>query len=115
LPIAVFLIGVYGGYFGAAAGVVLLAVLLFATTDTLPRLVAAKNLILGAANGLAAVLFAVTGPVRWSAAAPLAAGLLVGGRLGPSVVRRLPVRFLQVLIAFAGIVLAVWLGAQAYA
>ena len=114
LSAAVFFIGVYGGYFGAAAGVILLAALLLATTESLARASAAKNLILGVANGVAAVLFVVASSVRWSAALPLAAGLLLGGRLGPIVVRRSPARPLQLLIAAAGLGLAVYLGVQAY-
>jgi uncharacterized membrane protein YfcA len=115
LTTAIFVVGVYSGYFGAAAGVVLLALLLVCTSDSLSRVVAAKNLILGAANGVAALLFIFAGPVRWSAAAPLAIGLFIGGRLGPSIVRRTPTRPLQILIALAGIGLAGYLGLQAYA
>jgi uncharacterized membrane protein YfcA len=114
LAAVVFCIAVYGGYFGAAAGVILLAALLLATTESLARASAAKNLILGVANGLAAVLFVVASSVRWSAALPLAVGLLLGGRLGPIVVRRSPARPLQLLIAAAGLGLAVYLGVAAY-
>lgn len=114
LAAAVFFIGVYGGYFGAAAGVILLAALLLATTESLARASAAKNLILGVANGIAALLFVVASSVRWSAAIPLAVGLLLGGRAGPAVVRRSPARPLQILIAVAGLGLAVYLGLQAY-
>lgn len=112
--LGVFLIGIYSGYFGAAAGVLLLALLLFATSDTLPRCNALKNLITGFSNGVAAVIFVLFGSVSWSAAVPLAVGLLVGGRLGPHVVRHSPVRLLRVVIALAGIGLAVHLGLDAY-
>jgi uncharacterized membrane protein YfcA len=107
LPPAVFAIGLYGGYFGAAAGVLLLAVLLRATVDSLAVANAWKNLILGLANGAAAVLFALTAPVHWAAVPPLALGLLVGGSIGPAVVRRSPVRVLRWVIALAGLGLAV--------
>lgn len=111
---AVFAIGLYGGYFGAAAGVIMLAVLMWSTGDGLPRTNALKNVLLGLANGVAAVAFAVFGPVRWTAVVPLAAGFLVGGRLGPVLVRRLPAGPLRLAIALAGLVLAVRLGLQAY-
>ncbi len=111
---AVFLIGVYGGYFGAAAGVLLLAVLLFATGEALPRSNAIKNVVLGAANAVAALAFVVFGPVDWSAAIPLAIGCLVGGRIGPAVVRRAPARPLRIVIAAAGVGLAVYLAVSAY-
>jgi uncharacterized membrane protein YfcA len=110
----VFLIGVYGGYFGAAAGVMLLAFLLRWMGDTLPRANAAKNVILGGANGIAALGFIAFGPVHWLEMLPLALGCLVGGRLGPVVVRRSPPQGLRLLIAVAGAGLAIYLGVQAY-
>ena len=110
----VFLVGVYAGYFGAAAGVLLLALLLAATRDTLARSNALKNAVLGIANATAALGFALLGPVDWAAAAPLAVGLLAGGRLGPAVVRRSDARLLRTLIGIAGLGLAVALAIEAY-
>jgi len=110
----VFLVSVYGGYFGAAAGVLLLALLLVTTAEPLARANAMKNLLLGLANAVAAVAFVAFGPVRWSAVIPLAAGCLLGGRLGPMIVRRVPAAPLRALIAFAGLGLAVHLGVDAY-
>jgi hypothetical protein len=104
------LVAVYGGYFGAGAGVIMLAVLLAATSEDLPRGNAAKNVVMGVANGVAAVALAVLHPVPWSAAVPLALGFLVGGRLGPVVVRRLPASALRLLIALCGLGLALHLG-----
>jgi uncharacterized membrane protein YfcA len=99
---------------GAAAGVVLLAVLLVSTVEPLARATALRNLLLGSANAVAAVSFIAWGPVRWSAAVPLSAGFLAGGRLGPIVVRNVPAAPLRVLIACAGLGLAVHLGLDAY-
>jgi uncharacterized membrane protein YfcA len=115
LALAVGLVGVYGGYFGAGAGVMLLALLLFVTGDSMPRSNAVKNVVLGLANGVAAVAFVVFGPVHWAAVVPLGAGLYLGGRLGPVIVRRAPARPLRITIALAGVALAVKLGADAYA
>jgi uncharacterized membrane protein YfcA len=106
----VFGVGVYAGYFGAAAGVVLLALLTVSVAEPLARLVAARNVAMGLANLVAAVSFALFGPVRWAAAAPLAAGFLLGGSLGPGLVRRLPGDRLRVGIALLGLALAVKLG-----
>jgi len=103
----VFAVGVYGGYFGAAAGVVLLALLTVSVAEPLARLVAVRNVSLGLANAVAAAGFALFGPVRWAAAAPLAAGFLVGGGIGPGLVRRLPGPRLRVAIAVLGLGLAV--------
>ncbi len=112
--LAVAPIGLYGGYFGAAAGVLMLAVLTLLLPDQpLARTNAAKNATIGAANLAASAIFAFTGPVRWSAAAALAVGSLIGGWVGPAVVRRLPAGPLRVLIALGGLGLAVKLALDA--
>jgi uncharacterized membrane protein YfcA len=107
-------VAVYGGYFGAAAGVLLLALVLLGTGEGLPRSNAVKNVVLGSANAVAALGFVLLSPVAWSAALPLALGCLVGGRLGPRVVRRVPQTALRRLIALAGLALAAVLAVDAY-
>jgi uncharacterized membrane protein YfcA len=111
---AIFLIGAYGGYFGAAAGVMTLALLLRWTGDTLARSNAAKNVILGGANCIAALGFIALGSVRWLYVVPLAIGCLIGGAIGPVIVRRSPPAALRVVIAIAGLGLAIYLAMQAY-
>ncbi|UQX90357.1 sulfite exporter TauE/SafE family protein [Jatrophihabitans telluris] len=110
----VFAVGIYGGYFGAAAGVLLLASLLLATPESLPQANAMKSALLGTANAVAAVGFVFFGHVVWSAALPLAIGLFIGGSLGPRIVRRSPPTPLRLVISFAGVGLAVKLGLNAY-
>src|SRR5476649_949981 len=107
-------IGVYAGYLGAASGVMMLALLLAFTADSLPRSVALKNVAVGAANAVAALGFAFLGPVNWAVAAPLSLGFLAGGRIGPLLVRRLPTGPLKAVIALGGVGLALRLGYQAY-
>ena len=114
LGVAVFFVSVYGGYFGAAAGVILLALLLWATAQPLAGANALKNLLLGMANAVAAIGFAAFGPVRWWDVLPLAVGFLVGGRVGPIVVRRAPAWPLRAVIAAAGLGVAVHLGLETY-
>lgn len=109
------LIGVYAGYFGAGAGVLILAALLHTTADSVPHCAAAKNVVLGAANGVAALAFVVLGAVDWPRAAVLGAGAFLGGQLGPRIVRRSDPARLRMLIAMAGLGLAVKLGISAYA
>jgi uncharacterized membrane protein YfcA len=111
---ALFCVAVYVGYFGAAGGILLLAVLTPMLSQSLARTNAVKNVVSGLANAVAAVAFAAFGPVRWAAVLPLAAGFLVGGWIGPSLVRRLPGRPLRAGIALAGIALAVRLALAAY-
>jgi uncharacterized membrane protein YfcA len=110
----VFAVSVYGGYFGAAAGVLMLALLLAATAETLPRSNAIKNAVLGLANGIAALGFIAFSSVRWLAVLPLAVGFFAGGWLGPLVVRRLPAGPLRIAIAVAGVAIALRLAVQAY-
>ncbi len=111
---AVFAICIYGGYFGAAAGVLLLALFLRMGHETLAHANAIKNVVLGISNGVAALVFTVLAPVQWTAAVTLGLGCLVGGRLGPVVVRHAPDRPLRIAIGIAGIALAVKLGFDAY-
>ena len=114
LPLGVFAIAIYGGYFGAAAGVMMLAMFLLVTGEGLPRSNALRNVVLGLANGIAALAFVFLSPVDWSAVLPLAIGLFTGGRLGPRVVRRAPQTLVRRIIAVLGLGLAIRLGIQAY-
>jgi len=109
-----FAISVYGGYFGAAAGVLMLAMFLLTTGEGMPRGNALKNVVLGIANAVAALGYAFLADVAWLAALPLALGFFLGGRLGPRVVRRVPQTLLRRLIAVAGLGLAVHLGIDAF-
>ena len=108
--VGLFAVSVYGGYFGAAAGVLMLAVLLVSLPVSLLDGNALKNVLLGLANTTAALGFAVLGPVDWAAVLPLALGLLAGARLGPVLARRLPATALRVGIGVAGLGLAAAIG-----
>ncbi|MGE2720422.1 sulfite exporter TauE/SafE family protein [Mycolicibacterium celeriflavum] len=112
---AVLLICVYGGYFGAAAGVLLLALLLRTGHASLAEANAGKNVILGVANLVAAVVFAVWAPVQWGAMLVLGLGCLIGSRLGPIVVRHAPAGPLRLVIGAAGVALAIKLALDTYA
>ncbi|HEY2204001.1 MAG TPA: sulfite exporter TauE/SafE family protein [Pseudonocardia sp.] len=114
LVVAIFAVSVYGGYFGAAAGVLMLALLLAALPDSLIRANALKSVLLGLANLVAAVGFALFGPVHWASTVPLILGLLVGNWIGPWVARRLPPTLLRIGIGLAGLALAVKLGLDTF-
>ena len=107
-------VAVYLGYFGAAGGVLLLAVLAATLSEPLIRVNAIKNVIAGAANLVAAVIFALFAPVDWAFVPFLAAGFLIGGYAGQRLVRHLPVAVLRVVVAAAGVAMAVKLGISAY-
>jgi uncharacterized membrane protein YfcA len=110
----VFAAAMYIGYFGAAGGVVLLAILATMFSESLIRLNALKNIISGAANAVAAAAFALFAPVDWAVVPLLAAGFLLGGMTGPHIARRLPARTLRILVSLCGLALAVKLGISAY-
>ena len=95
--------GVYGGYFGAAQGVLLMAILGIGVDDTMQRHNATKNVLAAIVNGVAAVLFIVVADVDWRAAGLIAAGSVVGGMLGATVGRRLSPNVLRTVIVVVGV------------
>ncbi|MFC5730618.1 MULTISPECIES: sulfite exporter TauE/SafE family protein [Nocardioides] len=106
---AVLVLGVYGGYFGAGVGIIALAALALERVEPLAVTNAVKNVATGSANAAAAIAYIVFAPVDWSAAVAVGLGALVGGYLGPAIVRVAPERPLRWLVATAGLVLAVHL------
>jgi uncharacterized protein len=114
LTAALFGVTAYVGYFGAAGGILLLAVLSPMLAEPMARANAVKNVVSGLANAVAAVAFAVLGHVDWAAVGPLAAGFLIGGWTGPGLVRRVPGAMLRVVVGVCGVGVAVKLGIGAY-
>ena len=95
--------GVYGGYFGAAQGVLLMAVLGIGLDDGLQRLNAAKNVLALVVNTVAAVIFIAVAHVAWESAGLIAAGSVIGGQLGATVGRRLPSPVLRGFVVVVGV------------
>jgi uncharacterized membrane protein YfcA len=100
---AVAVAGVYGGYFGAAQGVILVAILGIGVADSLQRHNATKNVLAGIVNAVAALIFIAVADVDWMVAGLIAAGSVVGGQLGATVGRRLPALVLRGLIVVVGV------------
>ncbi|TYB66840.1 sulfite exporter TauE/SafE family protein [Nonomuraea sp. PA05] len=113
--IALFAVTIYTGYFGAAGGILLFALLSAMFDHPAAKLNAMKNVLSGLANAVAAAGFALFGPVDWGAALPLAAGFLLGGWVGPKIARRLPGHSLRYLAAGCGLAVAIKLGWDSYA
>ena len=104
LWVGIFGTGVYGGYFGAAQGIILLALMGIAIPDEdLQRLNALKNVLAALVNGVAAVLFIAVAEVAWEPALVLAAGAVVGGQIGARVGRRLSPALLRGVIVIVGV------------
>ena len=99
----VFGTGVYGGYFGAAQGIILLAITSIALPDDLQRLNAMKNVLAGLVNAVAAVVFVFFAPVAWLPALLLAVGSLCGGVVGARIGRRLSPALLRGVIVVVGL------------
>jgi uncharacterized membrane protein YfcA len=93
---------VYGGYFGAAQGILLLGILGLALPDDLHRVNALKNVLAMLVNLVAGIVFAFVADVAWDAAALLAVGSAAGGQLGARYGRRLPPGVLRAVIVVVG-------------
>jgi uncharacterized protein len=107
LWVSVLVTGVYGGYFGAAQGVILLSLLGIFIADDLQRLNGVKNVLAVIANGVAALLFVFAADVAWEPAVLIAVGSIAGGQFGALVGRRMPEALLRGVIVAAGVVAAV--------
>ncbi len=103
---SVFVTGIYGGYFGAAQGVILISLLAIFIDDDLQRLNGVKNVLTLAANGVAALLFVVASHVSWEAAGLIAVGSATGGQLGGIVGRRLSAGVLRFIVVVGGLSVA---------
>jgi uncharacterized membrane protein YfcA len=100
----VMLTGVYGGYFGAAQGVLLMAVLGIGLEETMQRNNATKNVLALLVNFVAALVFVAVAEVDWVVAGLIALGAVVGGQIGATVGRRLPPLLLRGVIVVVGVV-----------
>lgn len=104
LLVGVLCSGIYGGYFGAAQGVILISLLGMFVSESLQRINAAKNVAAAVVNGVSAVLFVFVAPVAWWAVLALALGSIVGGLLGAVIGRRLPSPVLRGVVIVVGLV-----------
>jgi len=94
----------YGGYFGAAQGVILMGLLGIGIADTLQRLNGLKNVLAGLVNGVAGLIFVFVADVDWTVVALIAVGSVVGGQIGATVGRRLSPLVLRIVIVVVGLV-----------
>lgn len=96
--------GVYGGYFGAAQGILLMAVMGTGLDESLQRLNAVKNVLAAIVNAVAGLIFALVADVDWWIVLVIGVGSVIGGQLGATVGRRLPPTGLRVAIVVVGLV-----------
>jgi hypothetical protein len=100
---AVFVGGIYGGYFGAAQGIMLLAILGLSLNDDLQRINALKVVLAGLVNLVAGIVFVIAAHVAWGAALLIAVGSVIGGFLGARYGKRLPEGALRAVIVVVGV------------
>jgi uncharacterized protein len=103
LWLAIAFTSVYGGYFGAAQGVLFIAILGIGFAESLARINAIKNVLATIVNGIAAVVFVLVSQVNWPAAIAIAVGSVLGAQLGGRVGRKLPPTLYRVIIVVVGV------------
>ena len=102
-----FAVGIYGGYFGAGMGILMLAALGFIGLTDLHQMNGLKNLLAICINGVAAIYFTMTGSIRWSDALIMALASILGGYAGARLARRLGRRFVRGAVVVIGLVMTV--------
>jgi uncharacterized protein len=103
LWLAIALTGVYGGYFGAAQGVLLIAILGIGLAESLARVNAIKNVLATIVNTIAGVVFVIVSEVNWPAAIAIAVGSVLCAQVGGRVARKLPAVIYRVIIVAFGV------------
>jgi uncharacterized membrane protein YfcA len=102
-----FAVGIYGGYFGAAQGIILMSLLRLSYAENLQVLNAIKNVLAGVANAVAGLLFILVADVAWGAALLIAAGSVVGAYVGSHYGRRIPQEALRRVVIVYGVIVAI--------
>ena len=103
LWVATFGVGIYGGYFGAAQGVLMMAFLGLMLRETIQRQNAVKNILAGTVNLVAAIVFVASSHIDWAAAGLIAVGSVCGGLIGARIGRRLSPTALRAVIVVVGV------------
>ena len=106
--IAQFVTAMYGGYFGAGIGFLMLAILAFSGLPNLNAMNAIKNVLAAAINGIALVPFILAGVIQWPQAVLMAAGAVVGGYVGSKIGRRIPSSIMRITVIAIGLSMATY-------
>jgi len=107
-----FVIGIYGGYFGAGIGILMLSSLSLLNLGNIHHVNGLKTVLAGLINGVSVVIFVWTGNVKWDLAIPMIVSAIIGGWLGASWARKLDKRLVRRLVITIGVVLTIWYFAQ---
>ena len=112
--VAILIMGGYMGYFGAAAGVIMIAILSWTTNESYPVYNAVKNVSALSANVVAMIIYAIKSHVYWIMVIPLGIGLFIGGYIGPKIVRHVSEKTLKMIVGIAALCLSIYMFIQAY-
>ena len=102
------LVGIYGGYFGAGIGILMLSSLAFMGIDDIHEMNAVKNILAATMNGVSALIFALSGVVVWKYAAIMAVAAIIGGYAGARLARRLKPEWVRAIVVTVGFLVAAW-------
>jgi uncharacterized protein len=103
-----FLVGIYGGYFGAGIGILMLSSLAFAGLPDIHQMNAVKSILAATMNGVSAVMLGAAGLVRWDFAALMAVAAILGGYIGARVGRKLPANLIRAIVVIIGFAVAAY-------
>lgn len=112
--VALIITGIYAGYFGAASGVLMLAILNLITNDDFLTVNAMKNIAGSVGNLVALVIYMFTERIYWSAAIPMAVGVLFGSYLGQKLLGKIPAKVVRITIAVLALIQAGYYAYTAY-
>ncbi len=112
--IALIITGIYGGYFGAAAGVMMLAFISFTSNDDFVTVNAMKNIVASLSNLVALIIYIFTERIYWLDAIPLAVGCLLGSYLGQRLIGRIPAKLVRIVICLSALGQACYYAYTAY-
>lgn len=112
--LGVIIFGIYGGYFGAAAGILLISLLNIITDHSFLTINAMKNIIGPLSNSMALIIYSFTETIYWSAAIPMAIGMFIGGYPGPKIMRHIPVKVIRIVISILALIQASYYAYTAY-
>ncbi len=105
---ALFVITIYGGYFGGGVGILMLGVMTLAGMTELHQMNGLKTLLTGCLNVVAAVAFAVAHEIVWRPAIVMAISAIVGGYAGGAIARRVPPARIRTLVIAIGLTMTIW-------
>lgn len=112
--LCIMITGLYTGYFGAASGVLMLGILNLITDDDFLTVNAMKNVISALNNLIALIIYIFTAKVYWSAALPLAIGILCGSYLGPKLMHFIPIKMMKYIIFAFALIQAIYFAYNTY-